>query len=91
MRVYCFWQRTVRTQLAHSTVLCIAHRLHTIAYYDLVLVMERGAVAECGDPFLLLSRSDSLFHQMCSSSGDFNELYLTAKSAYDARNQITPK
>jgi ABC-type multidrug transport system fused ATPase/permease subunit len=80
-------QDTVRTQLAGSTVICIAHRLHTIAYYDLVLVMDRGEVAELGDPFTLMSRNTSQFHAMCVASGDYSELFLTAKAAYDQRQQ----
>lgn len=78
-------QETVRTQLAHSTVICIAHRLHTIAYYDLVIVMDKGSVAEFEDPYILMSKTTSIFHEMCTASGDYNELFLTAKKAYDER------
>lgn len=78
-------QETVRSQLAHSTVICIAHRLHTIAYYDLVIVMDKGSVAEFEDPYILMSKTTSIFHEMCTASGDYNELFLTAKKAYDER------
>ena len=73
-------QETVRKELSHCTVLCIAHRLHTIAYYDLVLVMEKGQVAEFADPFSLMSSGGSLFRSLCESSGDFDELLATAKA-----------
>ncbi|CAK5271230.1 unnamed protein product [Mycena citricolor] len=34
-------QRTIRTEFASSTLLCIAHRLNTIAYYDRILVADQ--------------------------------------------------
>jgi len=64
------------------TVLCIAHRLHTIAYYDHVIVMDQGKVAECAEPFVLINQMDSIFRQMCLTSGDFVELYNTAEKSY---------
>jgi ABC-type uncharacterized transport system ATPase subunit len=39
---------------AGKTVLCIAHRLHTIMEYDAVLVLERGTLGEYDDPAVLL-------------------------------------
>jgi len=72
-------QQTVRSQLSATTVLCIAHRLHTIAFYDLVLVMDSGQVAEFSDPYSLLMDDKSLFHSLCKSSGDFDELLAIAR------------
>jgi ABC-type glutathione transport system ATPase component len=77
-----YFQETVRNELSHCTVICIAHRLHTIAYYDSVLVMDKGRVAECAAPYTLLNTPGSLFRQMCVTSGDFDELYATAKQAH---------
>lgn len=37
-------QKTIQTEFAHSTLLCIAHRLNTICYYDRILVMDAGHV-----------------------------------------------
>jgi ABC-type multidrug transport system fused ATPase/permease subunit len=61
-------------------VLCIAHRLHTIAYYDLVMVMDKGQVVEFADPFTLMTTDGSLFRGLCQSTGDFDELLSTAKA-----------
>jgi len=47
-------QETVRRELVDCTIICIAHRLHTIAYYDSVLVMDAGRVVEFGDPYELM-------------------------------------
>ncbi len=76
-------QETVRHEMAHTTVICIAHRLRTIAFYDLVLVMDQGKVAELAHPFELMCREESVFRQMCVASGEFEELYETAKGAYE--------
>jgi ABC-type transport system involved in cytochrome bd biosynthesis fused ATPase/permease subunit len=75
----------VRKELGNCTVICIAHRLHTIAYYDNVLVMDAGRVAECAEPFTLINTPDSIFRQMCLTSGDYEELYQSAKEAYEQR------
>ena len=83
-------QETVRTQLTSTTVLCIAHRLHTIAYYDRVLVMDKGSVVEYDDPFTLMNQGKSVFHEMCTASGDYEALYGLAKAAHDER-QIRKK
>lgn len=66
-------------------MICIAHRLHTIAYYDNVLVMDQGRVAECAPPFELIQKENSIFRQMCTTSGDFDELYACARDAYEQR------
>lgn len=54
-------QQTVSAEFAGSTLLIIAHRLHTIIDADAVLVMERGAAAEFGLPAKLLSDEDGVF------------------------------
>ena len=41
-------QRALSALAADSTVLVIAHRLHTIAHCDRIAVLDRGKVAECG-------------------------------------------
>ena len=37
-------QTTIREAFANCSVLTIAHRVHTIANYDKVIVMQRGQV-----------------------------------------------
>lgn len=51
-------------------MLSIAHRLHTIAFFDKVLVMDRGSAAEFDSPLTLMNREDSIFRSMCDRSGD---------------------
>ena len=43
-------QKLIRLHFADTTIITIAHRLHTILDYDLVLVLEEGKVSEFGAP-----------------------------------------
>ncbi len=54
METDAFIQSAIREKFANTTVITIAHRLNTIADYDLVVVMENGKVAEVGHPFELI-------------------------------------
>jgi len=44
-------------------------------------VMDSGRVAEFSDPYSLLMDDKSLFHSLCKSSGDFDELLAIAKKS----------
>ncbi|KAI8149775.1 P-loop containing nucleoside triphosphate hydrolase protein [Fennellomyces sp. T-0311] len=73
-------QETIRSELfADSSLLCIAHRLRTVADYDRILVLEQGKVVDFDTPYALITREDSLFHQMCERSGEFPELLAIAQ------------
>ncbi|KAF8500114.1 multidrug resistance-associated ABC transporter [Gautieria morchelliformis] len=61
-------QTTIQTEFASSTLLCIAHRLNTIVYYDRVLVMDAGRVAEFDTPLNLFDRPDSIFRSLCDEA-----------------------
>jgi ABC-type multidrug transport system ATPase subunit len=61
---------TVRTEFGGVTVLSIAHRLHTIAFFDKVLVMDKGSAAEFDSPLALMNQEGSIFRSMCDRSGD---------------------
>ena len=43
------------------TVICIAHRLETVIFYDKVLVLDSGQVAEYGSPAELLAAEGSFY------------------------------
>ncbi|KDQ53927.1 hypothetical protein JAAARDRAFT_38897 [Jaapia argillacea MUCL 33604] len=62
-------QRTIQSEFSTSTLLCIAHRLNTIAYYDRVLVMDSGEVAEFDTPLNLFDRETSIFRSLCNEAG----------------------
>ncbi|KAF9042985.1 multidrug resistance-associated ABC transporter [Panaeolus papilionaceus] len=61
-------QRTIQREFASSTLLCIAHRLNTIAYYDRVLVMDQGKVAEYDTVLNLFDKEDSIFRSLCDEA-----------------------
>lgn len=62
-------QRTIREAFDDCTVLTIAHRLHTVATYDRVMVMDAGRVIEFDTPKNLLSNPNSVFRQMTDAAG----------------------
>lgn len=53
-------QRTIRREFSGATVIVVAHRLGTVIDSDLIMVLERGRIAEFGAPEDLLSNHDSL-------------------------------
>ncbi|PPQ74022.1 hypothetical protein CVT26_006961 [Gymnopilus dilepis] len=61
-------QRTIQVEFASSTLLCIAHRLNTIAYYDRVLVMDQGKVAEFDTVLNLFDNETSIFRSLCDEA-----------------------
>ncbi|KAF9500249.1 multidrug resistance-associated ABC transporter [Pleurotus eryngii] len=61
-------QQTIQTEFGTSTLLCIAHRLNTIAYYDRVLVMDNGKVAEFDTVLNLFDKEDSIFRSLCNEA-----------------------
>ncbi|KAG7661623.1 uncharacterized protein J8A68_004892 [[Candida] subhashii] len=72
-------QKTIATEFAHCTILCIAHRLKTILNYDSILVMDKGEVAEFDTPWKLFNTPGSTFREMCDKSNisedDFEHKY----------------
>ncbi|KAI0700340.1 ATP-dependent bile acid permease [Cytidiella melzeri] len=77
-------QRIIQTQFASSsTLLCIAHRLNTISFYDRVLVMDNGQVAEFDTPLRLFDNERSIFRSLC------NEASLTRRDIVRIRYSLT--
>jgi len=78
-------QETIR--LIKNTTITIAHRLQTIIDYDKVLVLDKGAVIEYGDPYDLVRQDGGSFRSMCETTGEIETLEQTARSAHEARNK----
>ncbi|KAJ5434324.1 ABC transporter transmembrane domain type 1 [Penicillium cf. griseofulvum] len=49
------------------TVLTVAHRVHTLLSYDLIIGLDRGKVVEMDKPTVLSNRKDSIFSNFINS------------------------
>ncbi|XP_075982862.1 ATP-binding cassette subfamily C member 4-like [Anticarsia gemmatalis] len=62
-------QKSIRKHFADCTVITVAHRLHTVADADRVVVMEAGEIVECGHPHELLQHDEGHFTRMVKQLG----------------------
>lgn len=62
-------QTTIREEFKNCTVLTIAHRLETIADYDMIVVMDQGRVVEVGSPSDLCNEEDGMFKSLVEGLG----------------------
>ncbi|GBG31313.1 ABC transporter, putative [Hondaea fermentalgiana] len=75
------------------SVLCIAHRLQTIATYDKIAVMQDGRVLEIGSPTSLLNDATSELHSMVESLGPASRQHindLAARAEEEKKTQFRP-
>ncbi|KAE8332954.1 hypothetical protein BDV39DRAFT_188998 [Aspergillus sergii] len=54
----------IREQFGNRTVIAVAHRLHTIVDFDLILVMDQGTIVESGTPAELLGNREGWFRNL---------------------------
>ncbi|XP_077497103.1 multidrug resistance-associated protein 1-like isoform X2 [Amblyomma americanum] len=76
-------QATLRESFAHSTVLTVAHRIHTVLDYDRILVMSAGKILEEGRVQDLLHDTSSAFFMMAKSASlsEFQEDFAEENTA----------
>ncbi len=74
-------QMVKRDFKGNCTVLTIAHRLHTVAFYDRILLLGGGKVQEFDTPLRLLSAQSTSFRKLAEESGDYESLLHAAKEA----------
>ncbi|KZW02973.1 cadmium ion transporter [Exidia glandulosa HHB12029] len=73
-------QMMIQQDFKDKTLLCIAHRLNTIVYYDKVLVMNEGVVAEYDTPLTLYDR-EGIFRSMCDQASLSREDIIRIRTA----------
>ncbi|KAI8993635.1 P-loop containing nucleoside triphosphate hydrolase protein [Pilobolus umbonatus] len=76
-------QKTISNEFVDSTILCIAHRLHTVIEYDRILVLDQGQILEFDSPLTLINDAGSAFYKMCRNSGEFESLMSLARSKHE--------
>lgn len=67
-------QNVLRTSLADTQMLVIAHRLLTVAGLDKILVLDHGEVKEFGTPWELLQIEGGVFKDLARKSGEEAQL-----------------
>ncbi|KAH8098413.1 ATPase [Aureococcus anophagefferens] len=72
-------------QLAATTVISVAHRLHTIIDYDAIAVLDDGACVELGSPHELLQDPAGFLSSLVDATSPETAAALrrTAQSASD--------
>ncbi|KZP34073.1 multidrug resistance-associated ABC transporter, partial [Athelia psychrophila] len=83
-------QKTIQAEFASSTLLCIAHRLNTVAYYDRVLVMDRGEVAEFDTVLNLFDNQQSIFRSLCDEAGLSRQDILRIRQESQSETLVLP-
>ncbi|WVQ63105.1 uncharacterized protein L199_001256 [Kwoniella botswanensis] len=58
-------QRIIQNHMNGVTLISIAHKLQTVAYYDRILVLDQGRVVEYDTALGLYDIRDSIFRQLC--------------------------
>ncbi|KAG2227320.1 hypothetical protein INT45_004275 [Circinella minor] len=76
-------QKTIATEFAGCTILCIAHRLHTVIEYDRIIVLDQGQIVEFDSPLELIRNTETVFYKMCKNSGEFDSLLALAKAKHE--------
>ena len=61
-------QQVIREVFVGCTVLTIAHRIHTIADSDKIMVLSEGRVAEYGAPSDMLQQNGSMYRSLVEES-----------------------
>ncbi|WVQ80023.1 hypothetical protein IAT38_002124 [Cryptococcus sp. DSM 104549] len=84
-------QNVLRTGLADTQMLVIAHRLMTVCGLDKILVLDHGQVVEFGTPWELTQKEGGSFRDLCKQSGEEAQLLELAKAVHDEKHASLAK
>jgi len=73
-------QAACREAFDGCTVICIAHRIHTIIDYDLIACLSMGVLAQHASPHELL-QEDGIFSRLVQSTGEVSARELRQRAA----------
>ncbi|KAJ7720271.1 hypothetical protein DFH07DRAFT_760895 [Mycena maculata] len=74
-------QSSLRTELPRdTTILTVAHRLHTVMDADKIMVLDAGRIVEFGSPKALLKDKHGMLRVLVDESGDKDALYKMAEA-----------
>ena len=62
-----------------ATVLTVAHRLHTVVFYEKAMLLAEGGVLEYDAPAKLLAKKDGAFRKLAEETGDLMGLVAAAQ------------
>ena len=62
-----------------ATVLTVAHRLHTVVFYEKAMLLAEGGVLEYDAPATLLAKKDGAFRKLAEETGDLMGLVAAAQ------------
>jgi ABC-type multidrug transport system fused ATPase/permease subunit len=83
-------QVTMRTAFKDATVITIAHRIGTIIDGDMIIVMDKGCIAEYGEPYQLLQNPSGVFSNLVDETGPAGPaLREAATKAHESRLRFT--
>ncbi|KAJ6572650.1 P-loop containing nucleoside triphosphate hydrolase protein [Mycena sp. CBHHK59/15] len=74
-------QESIAQKFHDRTILCIAHRLHTIIWYDRICVLDAGKIAELDTPMNLYTKN-GIFRSMCDEFSISLEDITSARERY---------
>ncbi|KAJ6578028.1 ABC transporter [Mycena capillaripes] len=74
-------QESIAREFHDRTILCIAHRLQTIIWYDRICVLDAGQIAEFDTPTNLYAQN-GIFRSMCDESSISQEDIAAARELY---------
>jgi ABC-type transport system involved in cytochrome bd biosynthesis fused ATPase/permease subunit len=66
-------KNVLKSKFPETTLLSVAHRIHTIASFDKIMVLDTGKLIEFSTPHNLLQDETSMFSEYVNASGTISK------------------